>query len=78
MTINARRNLIGKHLRIIDATNATLKGKEGIVEDETKQLLVIDGKKIIKNQITIAVDNTTIKGTTIEKTPTERIKVHKK
>lgn len=78
MTNNPRRNFIGKQVHVTEADNTTLKDKRGIVDDETKHTLIIEGKRIIKNQITIAVDNKTIKGTTIDNTPTERIKVHKK
>lgn len=78
MTKPHQQNLIGKYVSITKAANKTLEGIEGVVEDETKNTIIINGKTIIKDQITIKINETTIKGTTINKTLTERIKVHKK
>lgn len=70
--------LIGKHVRVLEARNSALKGVAGTVEEETKHTLVITGKRVIKRDITtLEIGNTTIDGKTIDRTPSERIKVHK-
>ncbi|MBD3209315.1 ribonuclease P protein subunit [Candidatus Woesearchaeota archaeon] len=66
-----QHNLIGKHVRVTDAKNKTLVGKEGVVQDETKNTITVNDQKIIKDYITIDGGKKLI-----SKTPTERIKVH--
>jgi RNase P/RNase MRP subunit p29 len=70
--------LVGKDVRVLKARNSALEGIAGIVEDETKHTLVVGGKRVIKRDIiTLAVDTTAIDGKTIDRIPSERIKVHK-
>ena len=69
--------LIGKHAEITASPNKQLIGIKGIIEDETKNTITINGKQLPKKEITITINNEAIKGTTINKTTTERIKVHK-
>ncbi len=53
--------VIGKRIKITNAKNKTLKGMEGQVIDETKNLLVIETnkgiKKLIKDQIKFRIEN---------------------
>ncbi len=53
-------DLIGKKIKVVDATNKSLIGIEGVVVDETKNLLIVETskgrKKLLKEQITIEVD----------------------
>ncbi len=52
-------DLIGKKIKVVDATNKSLVGIEGIVVDETKNTLVVESngtKTLLKEQITIEVD----------------------
>jgi RNase P/RNase MRP subunit p29 len=68
---------IGKEATIIASDNASHIGISGVIQDETKNTITINGKKLAKNNIIFTIDGKTIRGTTITKTITERIKVHK-
>jgi ribonuclease P protein subunit POP4 len=73
------QEFIGKEILIIDSKTASLKGLQGMVVDETKNLLMlstpIGTKKIQKNQITFTIDKKEIiDGKDIIKNPEERIK----
>jgi len=73
---------IGKHVRIIDATNPALVGLEGLVVDETKHLFVLDTKdgekRIQKNAAIFELewDGAVVRvpGTDMVAAPQERIK----
>lgn len=72
-----RDEFIGKHIKIIDAKNKSNIGLEGVVIDETKNTFVIKNhkkRKIIKENVTIMVDNRIIEGKKLTKRPEERIK----
>lgn len=75
MTKTHQRPLIGKHVTVTTATNASLIGITGKVLDETKYTLRVGDKTIIKSHATITIDNTATNGEHINKQPTERIKV---
>ncbi len=65
-----KRPFIGKHIKIIDAKNKSNIGLEGVVIDETKNTFVIKNKEkqtIIKENVTIMVDNKTIEGKKLTK-----------
>ena len=61
-----RHELIGSHIRIVDAKNKSLIGLYGKIIDETKNTFTIKNhtsKKVIKDQVTLLVkmENETIK-----------------
>ncbi len=71
-------NLIGQEIVVVESTNVGLVGKKGVVVDETKNMLAIEHqgtiKKIIKNEVTIKVQNKTINGEKLIGKLEERIK----
>ncbi len=69
-----KKEFIGKIAEVIDSTNKSNIGIKGIIRDETKYLIMIENKKLIKKNITIKINNVTIKGKQITKRPEERIK----
>ena len=77
-----RGELIGLEVEVIDAANPSLIGKKGIVNDETRNLLVIKKddttSKLIKDQITIKIKDQTIHGALIKGRPEDRIKITSK
>jgi ribonuclease P protein subunit POP4 len=75
--------LIGKDMEVVKAKNSSQKGITGKIIDETKNTLTIMDKKgikktLIKNTITIKVNNTEIRGQEIQAAPEERIKIKRK
>ncbi len=70
--------LIGKHAEVIDAKNKSLVGIKGKIIDETKNTITIEtkkgAKKIIKNQVTIKVNDKVIEGKKIAKRMEDRLK----
>lgn len=72
-----QQQLIGQQAEITASPNEQLVGIKGIIEDETKNTLTINGKQLPKNEITITINNQAINGNTINKSITERIKVQK-
>ena len=71
------QSFIGKKVKIIDAKNKSNIGLEGVIIDETKNMFVIENRKkqkIIKENVTIMIDNKTIEGKKLTKKPEERIK----
>ena len=72
-----RNEFIGKRIKVIDAKNPSNIGIEGFVIDETKSTFVVKNKErktIIKENVTIEVDNKIIEGKKLAKRPEERIK----
>ena len=72
------KELIGATVEIVAATNKTMKGKKGRVIDETKNTITIEANnkqiKVIKNTITLKIDEKIIEGKTITKRSYERTK----
>ena len=70
-----RLELIGKKAEIVASKNKSYVGIKGIIIDETKNLLNIDGKKVLKALVTIKIDdNQMIDGNEIVGRSYERIK----
>ena len=75
-----RETLIGKKISVVESSNITLVGIEGIVIDETKNTIKIRDKKnidktLVKSQIkTLKADDKIVEGKKIEKRIEERIK----
>ncbi|MBT3395433.1 ribonuclease P protein subunit [archaeon] len=73
-----RSEFIGSEIEVIDSKNKSLIGLKGKVINETKNTLTIktkDSKKIIiKEQITIKINEKVINGEKISIRPEERIK----
>jgi ribonuclease P protein subunit POP4 len=73
-----KEELIGKKIKIIESPNKSLKGIEGIVVDETKNMLVIECddtvKKVVKDQCVFDIAGKRVVGKDITKRPEERIK----
>lgn len=73
-----KHELIGLNAEIIDSNNKANIGISGTIEDETKNTIVIGGKRLMKNNITIKVrldgKEITIKGSLLSGKPKERIK----
>ena len=72
--------LIGKNAKVIDSKNKRLIGIEGKITDETKNMLTIDNKKLIKEQITFILTDSgeKIEGKQITLRPEDRLKKIKK
>ncbi len=51
-----REELIGREVAVVAATNASLVGLFGVVEDETRQTLVVAGRRIAKDCVTFRLD----------------------
>lgn len=72
-----RGEFIGLKAKVIESKDASLKGIEGIIIDETKNMLIIDTgkkiKKVAKNIATFEIDGHTINGKKIRYRPEERI-----
>ena len=75
-----RETLIGKKISVVESSNKSLVGIEGIVIDETKNTIRIRdkkniGKTLVKSQIkTLKADDRIVDGKKIEKRIEERIK----
>lgn len=78
----ARRELIGLKCRVVSATNPFLKGLEGTVVDETKNMIVLDNgykeKKIPKRdakfQFEVLEKKVEIEGKLLASRPEDRIR----
>lgn len=70
-----KRELIGKRIKVIKSVNKAYIGITGTVIDETKNMLTLDdGRKLIKENITIEIDGTVLDGKYIVGRPENRIK----
>ncbi len=76
--VDEKKPFIGKHLKVMRATNETYKSIEGFVVDETKQTFVVeqDGvqKTIFKKGTLFQIGNMEIDGDAINKRVEDRIK----
>ena len=78
MATMMRLELIGKKAEIVASKNKSYVGIKGIIIDETKNLLNIDGKKVLKALVTIKIDdNQILDGNEIVGRSYERIKPKK-
>lgn len=71
--------LIGKKAKIDSASNKNLVGIEGIIIDETKNMIMLktknkENKRIIKKQIVLNLQGKKIKGKQLIGLPEERLK----
>ena len=77
-TTTYAEEIIGKTIKVIKSTNKDNEGLEGKVVDETKNTILVKTKKgekrLMKNTITIMINNQKIKGKQLLKRPEERIK----
>lgn len=48
-----RQELVGLMVEVVDAKNKSLVGIKGVVIDETRSLLFIGEKKVVKSQVVI-------------------------
>ena len=73
---NAKKDeLIGSKIEVIDADNKALIGIKGKIIDETKNMLILDtGKKLIKTQIKIKINEIILNGKQLASRPEDRIK----
>ena len=77
-----RHELIGSHIRIVDAKNKSLIGLYGKIIDETKNMITIENKdivkKLIKDQVVISIKHKghlyEINGELLVNRPEDRIK----
>ncbi len=74
-----KQTLIGKFVRAVNAKNPSLQGIEGKVVDETKNTITIrkkdkQEKRMIKKQVTLAVDGKVVEGAELTKRIEERMK----
>ncbi|MFA4887515.1 MAG: ribonuclease P protein subunit [Candidatus Nanoarchaeia archaeon] len=73
--MKTHHELIGKEIEIVEAHNKQLVGMHGIVIDETKNMIELEnGKKIAKEHITLNVNNSVIKGSSLLGRAEERLK----
>jgi len=67
--------LIGSKIEVINADNKALVGIKGKIIDETKNMLILDnGKKLIKTQVTIKIEGIILNGKKLASRPEDRIK----
>jgi ribonuclease P protein subunit POP4 len=70
--------LIGLEAKVVDSSNESNIGIHGMIVDESKNMIIIDGKKVLKKdaKFEIIVDNekVVIDGNNLLKGPVERIK----
>ena len=70
-------HLIGRKIKVVQATNQSIVGIEGNVLDDTSSTLLVntsDGnKRILKKGLMLEVDNEKIIGDNILGTPSERL-----
>lgn len=75
------RPLIGLYAKVIDSKNKSYLDMKGKIVDETKDMIQIGDKKIIKNQVTLEVINNDnkikIDGAFLVGRPEERLKKFK-
>lgn len=74
-----KHEFIGLKAEVVDSTDPSLKGLEGIIVDETKNMLVIDvggrEKRLIKKNIRFRLENYgVIDGSKVAYRPEDRIK----
>ncbi|MCK4247101.1 MAG: ribonuclease P protein subunit [Methanomicrobia archaeon] len=70
-----KRELIGKKIKVVKSVNEAYIGITGTVIDETRNMLTLDdGRKLIKENITIEMDGTVLDGKYIVGRPENRIK----
>ena len=73
-----KQELIGLHIRILDATDKSIENLEGEILDESKNTFTVSTiqgtKKIPKDIATFEIENTIVKGKTIKFRPEDRIK----
>ncbi len=73
-----RLELIGKKAEIVASKNKSYIGIKGTIIDETKNMLNIDGKKVLKTLVTLKIDDAQIlEGNDITGRSYERIKLKK-
>jgi len=69
---------IGRRIKILECTDASLKGLEGTIVDESKNMLVIETnhgmKKIAKNIALFDIDGRIVEGRRITYRPEDRIR----
>ena len=70
--------IIGLEAEIIDSKNKSNIGIKGKIIDETKSTIIIEHKnkrkRLLKNNITLKINNQTIKGKLLYGKPKDRIK----
>ena len=70
---------IGKHIRVITATNKMIQGLEGIVVDETRNTVVVETakgvKRVQKHGSVFDIDGHEVVGDDVLAAPEERIKI---
>jgi ribonuclease P protein subunit POP4 len=70
---------IGKHAKVISATNKALAGIEGIIVDETRNTIIIQTeqgvKRVQKHGAVFEIDGQEIEGDKVLAAPEERIKL---
>lgn len=74
-----KHELIGLKAEVEEHTDQNLEGLEGTVVDETKNFLVIEGKKVEKKEATFVFEleesKVRVKGQIIAKRPEDRVKM---
>jgi ribonuclease P protein subunit POP4 len=66
--------MIGLQAEVVDALNKSNIGIKGKITDETKNMITIHEKKLIKMNISLKIKNIIISGQKIQGRPHERIK----
>ena len=73
-----RGEFIGRQAKVLECTDASLKGTEGTIVDESKNMLVIETdkktKKIAKNISTFEIEGEIVNGKRIAYRPEDRIR----
>jgi ribonuclease P protein subunit POP4 len=70
---------VGKHAKIINASNKSLEGLEGTVVDETRNTVIIETekgvKRVQKHKTVFEIDGQEVMGDEVLAAPEERIKL---
>ena len=73
-----KKNIIGKTIEVINSNNKSLIGIKGMVENETKNMIIINSnnriKKIIKNTVIVKIEDEIVDGKSLIGTIDERLK----
>jgi len=79
MAVNTKNdNIIGSTIKVVDADNKSQVSIEGKIVDETRNTLTVQTskgiKKLVKDKITMMINNQKINGKELVGRPEERIK----
>lgn len=73
-----KRQIIGKHIKIIESNNKDLEGIEGTILDESMNTIIVSSddtrKKVLKKGSRFEIDGDIVDGENLASRPEDRIK----